>query len=101
MKISFMANEVFLLICSSTLILGQTDVETRAAEASQALVKRHVAWKTTLSSPGASIRVKEVGRRGSQVQYNLYVSGLPSNELYTAVSWCLSHKRNHRPSWRE
>ena len=48
------ANVLFLLVCSSTLSDGQTDVETRATEASQALIKAHVAWKTKLSSPGAS-----------------------------------------------
>jgi hypothetical protein len=37
--------------------------------------------------------VKEVGRQGSQVQYHLYVSGLPSNALYTAVSWPVSQKK--------
>ncbi len=78
---------MFLLTCSSTLIYGQTDVETRAAEASQALVKGHVAWKTKLSSPGASIQAKETGRQGSLVRYDLYVSGLPSSEFYTALSW--------------
>jgi hypothetical protein len=78
---------VFLIVCSSILIYGQTDVETRAADASQALVKEHVAWKTKLSSPGASIQAKQVERQGSLVRYNLYVSGLPADKLYTAMSW--------------
>jgi hypothetical protein len=81
------ATVVLLLGCPSNLLYGQSDVETRAAESSQVLVKGHIAWKTKLSSSGASIQVKEVGRQGSLVQYHLYVSGLPSNELYTAVSW--------------
>ena len=89
MKISFglTANLLFLLMCSSTLIYGQNDVETRAADASQALVKGHVAWKTKLSSPSASIQAKQVERQGSLVRYNLYVSGLPVDKLYTALSW--------------
>jgi hypothetical protein len=81
------ASLVLLLGCLSNFTYGQSDVETRAAETSQALVKAHVAWKSKLSSSGASIQVKEVGRQGSLVQYHLYVSGLPSSELYTAVSW--------------
>ena len=89
MKNSFapVATVALLLACYSNPIDGQSDVEARAAETSQALVKGHLAWKTKLSSPGASVRVTEVARRGSLVQYHLYVSGLPSNELYTAVSW--------------
>jgi len=83
---------VLLPLCCSTLIYGQSDVETRAAEISQALAKAHVAWNTKLSSPGASVQVKEVARQGSTVQYHLYVSGLPSNELYTAVSWPVTQK---------
>jgi len=63
------------------------------AETSQALVRDHVAWSTKLSGSGASIRVKEVGRQGSLVQYHLYVSGLPSNVLYTAVSWPVTQEK--------
>ena len=78
---------LLLLTCLSSLLYGQSDVEKRAAKTSQALVKGHVAWRSKLSSPGAFIQVKEVGRQGSLVRYHLYVSGLPFNELYTAVSW--------------
>lgn len=81
------ATVVVLLAWAPNLTYGQSDVETRAAETSQALVRDHVAWSTKLSSSGASVRAKEVGRQGSLVQYHLYVSGLPSNVLYTAVSW--------------
>jgi hypothetical protein len=89
MKTSFASIFVLflpLLFCS-TLTYGQSDVETRAAELSQALVKAHVAWKTKLSSSGASVHVKEVARQGSKVQYHLYVSGLPTDALYTVISW--------------
>jgi hypothetical protein len=89
MKNSFApaATVVLLLACSSHLTFGQGDLEARSAERTQALMRGHVAWKTKLSSPGASIRVKEVGRQGSVVQYHLYVAGLPSDKLYTAASW--------------
>ena len=87
MKIRFPSSLLFVLVCGSFLVYGQSDVEARAAEGSQTLLKEHVAWKTKLSSPGASIRVKEIQRQGSLVKYNLYVSGLPSDELYTALSW--------------
>src|ERR1700674_3663715 len=75
------------LMCSSVFVSGQTDVEARAAEASQALVKGYIAWRTQLSSPGASIQAKEIARAGSLVKYNLSVSGLPTNQLYTLMSW--------------
>src|SRR4051812_37379116 len=89
MKIVFalMTSLMFMILSLSAVVNGQTDVAARARDEGQALVKEHVRWKTKLSSPGASIRAKEVGRQGSQVQYNLYVSGLPSEKLYTAVSW--------------
>ena len=47
---------VFLLAFFSSLTYGQIDVETRAAATSQALVNGHVAWRSKLSSPGASFR---------------------------------------------
>ena len=81
---------VLLLACPSSVIYGQSDIEARAAENAQALMKGHVAWRTKLSNPGASIKVKEVGRQGSVVQYHLYVSGMPSNnfnKVYSVVSW--------------
>lgn len=87
------ATLILLLPCLSNLTYGQSDVEARAAETSQALVKGHIAWKSKLSSPGASVRVKEVGRQGSLVQYHLFVSGLPSDELYTAVSWPVTQSK--------
>jgi hypothetical protein len=78
-----------VLVCRTVLLNGQTDAEVRARaeEANQALLKAHVAWETKVSSPGASIQAKEVEREGSVVRYNLYVSGLPTDRLYTAMSW--------------
>jgi hypothetical protein len=66
---------------------GQTDVEAKAAEMSKALVNGHIAWRSKLSSAGASLQVKEVEKRGSLVKYYLTVSGLPTDKLYTVVSW--------------
>jgi hypothetical protein len=102
MKIWFPSILVSLLVCGSVLVYGQSEVEARAAEGSQTLVKEHVAWETKLSSPGASIRVKEVQRQGSLVKYNLYVSGLPSDELYTALSWPVTQaKPSPLIDWRQ
>ena len=78
---------VFLLVSVSILGFGQTDMEARAGEFNQALMKGHVAWKTKLSSPGASIQAKEAERQGRLVSYNLYVSGLPTDKLYKAMTW--------------
>jgi hypothetical protein len=69
------------------VLIAQNDIETRGEEISQSLVKRHVAWQTKLSSTGASIEAKQVARRGSWVQYHLYVTGLPSDQLYAVVTW--------------
>jgi hypothetical protein len=78
---------VFLLVCASIPGFGQADMEARAAEFNQALIKGHIAWKTKLSSPGASFRAKESERQGRLVSYNLYVSGLPTDKLYKAMTW--------------
>jgi hypothetical protein len=76
-----------LMICSPIFVYGQTDVETHAAEVSQSLVKGHIAWRTKLSTPDTSIQAKELARGGSLVKYNLYVSGLPTDQLYTLMTW--------------
>jgi len=58
-----------------------------AATAVQGLVRMHEAWSEKLTTPGASIRAREIERRGAAVQYNLYVSGLPNDRVYNVVSW--------------
>jgi len=78
---------VTLLLSGLTFIFGQADVEAKAAELSQGLVKMHIAWRTKLSSPGASIEAKVVARAGPVVKYNLRAAGLPTDELYTVMSW--------------
>jgi hypothetical protein len=91
----------FVLIASYALALasvpiptfGQTDVETRAAEMSKALVNGHRAWRTKLSSAGVSIQAKEVERQGSLVKYFLTVSGLPADGLYTVMSWPVGQEK--------
>jgi Cu2+-containing amine oxidase len=74
------------------VLIAQNDIETRGEEISQSLVKRHVAWQTKLSSTGASIEAKQVARRGSWVQYHLYVTGLPSDQLYAVVTWPVTQR---------
>jgi hypothetical protein len=56
----------------------------------QALVKQHEAWSDKISTPGASIRVKEIGREGSQTRYSFYFSGRPNDRVYSVVSWPIS-----------
>jgi len=67
--------------------LTQESTEAKAGELTQLLVKQHEAWSTKLSTPGASIQSKESSRQGAVVQYRLYVTGLPSDKLYTALNW--------------
>jgi hypothetical protein len=87
------ATSVTLLLSGPTFIFGQTDVEAKAAELSQGMVKMHIAWRTKLSSPGASIEAKEVARAGPMVKYNLRATGLPTDELYTVMSWAVSEAK--------
>jgi hypothetical protein len=84
---------VALSISAASTVFAQNNEEARAAEISQALVKGHIAWQTKLSSPGASIEAKEVGRQGPVVQYHLYVSGLPAEKLYTVATWPVTQRK--------
>jgi hypothetical protein len=95
MKICFAlsAFAVLLLACCTTFVNGQTDGGVGPKELSEYLVKTHVAWKTKASSPGASVEAKETGRQGGIVTYNLYVKGLPSEKLYTAVGWPVTQSK--------
>jgi len=81
----------FFLLFAIFVVAGnaqrESDEGTQARVASQRLVSGHIAWKTRMSNEGASIQVKEIERRGSQVHYQLYVSGLPTDQLYNVISW--------------
>jgi hypothetical protein len=87
------ASLAFLLASAPISTFGQTDLETKAAEMSKALVNGHIAWRTKLSNTGASIQAKEVERQGGFVKYYLLVSGLPTDELYTVVSWPVGQQK--------
>ncbi len=84
---------VLLLFAFARLTVGQADVETRAVDISKALVNGHVAWRSKLSSEGASIQSKEVERQAGLVRYNLVVSGLPTDELYSVMSWPVGQQK--------
>ncbi len=81
----------FLLLVAICVLPGNAQQESnsgaRPEVATQRLVSEHIAWKTKISNEGAAIRVKEVERHGSQVRYQLYVSGLPTDRLYNVISW--------------
>jgi len=91
-KIRIMAVSVAALLLFGMLsfAFGQAapvDMEKNARNAAQALLNAHQAWGKKLTTPGASIQAKEVEREGSMVKYHLFVSGLPSDALYTVLSW--------------
>lgn len=60
--------------------------EVLARQMANILIKQHEAWRT-MSSPGAFIQTKASGREGNIFFYNLYVTGLPTDQLYTVVAW--------------
>jgi hypothetical protein len=75
-----------LAICSGDS-RTQDNTDAQAAQLAQSLVKKHEAWSTKIPTPGASIQAMESARAGGVVSYNLYVSGLPTDKLYTVVEW--------------
>ena len=81
------------LLASSTHIFGQADVEARAAQSSKTLVNGQRTWRSKLSSDGVSIRAKEVERREGFVKYYLLVTGLPTEELYSVMSWPVGQEK--------
>ena len=60
--------------------------EARAKQMANVLIKQHEAWRT-MSSPGASIQAKAARRERNIFYYNLYATGLPTDQLYTVVAW--------------
>jgi hypothetical protein len=73
--------------CTAVHLSGQQNPQASAAQSVQSLVKQHDAWGSRISTPGASLQAKEAGRDGAAIRYNLYASGLPTDRLYSIVSW--------------
>ena len=92
-RISLSLLTLAFLLASSTHIFAQADVEARAAQISKALVNGQRAWQSKLSSDGVSIRAKEVERREGFVKYYLLVTGLPTDELYSVMSWPVGQEK--------
>jgi hypothetical protein len=83
----------FLAFAALTLPLlalrarAQDITQEQAAQFAQNLIRQHEAWRSKLSTPGASIQAKESGRENGYVHYRLYVTGLPADKLYTVLAW--------------
>lgn len=72
------ADLVLLITLAFTCAKANGQEVVKVPEPEQAIVKRHIEWETTLSSPGVSLQAKEVNRQGSMVFYHIYAHGLPS-----------------------
>jgi len=96
MRLTLLAITTIALLGSCSTLHAQEnldDVDTTAQNSEQALLKGHVAWGSKLSSSGASIQAKEINRQGTSVNYHLFISGLPSNALYSVVSWPVTQQK--------
>ncbi len=72
---------------------AQDSTEARAAQLAQSLITQHEAWRSKLSTPGASIQARESGREDGNVLYWLYVTGLPADQLYTVLTWPVTQSK--------
>src|SRR5262249_22992569 len=78
---------LMIVLCSTAIAQQQpADGDKNTLNVMQSMVKTHDGWGK-LNSPGVSVQAKEVQRQGSWVQYHLFVSGLPSDTVYSVVSW--------------
>ena len=82
----YLAVAIVTLGVAAERISAQDTEEARARQMAGILIRQHEAWRT-MSSPGASIQAGESGREGNVVSYNMYVTGLPTDQLYTVLTW--------------
>lgn len=55
-------------------------------------VKAHTAWVQQMSAKGASLRIKEVQRKGNVIQAQFYAEGLPKKWIYNLMSFPIGSK---------
>jgi hypothetical protein len=77
---------LFAYLPFSHVQASRQDPDAAAKERAWEAVQAHVNWAKQ-STPGARIQVKESSRHPDAVQYRFFVTGLPADALYLAVSW--------------
>jgi hypothetical protein len=84
----------FFVFASQLVLVGQVPQSKSASyeELAAQLAKAHKAWSPTLNSIGASLVLKEAGRRGATTVYRLFAAGLPKDASYTLLSWPVTAK---------
>src|SRR5215472_150636 len=76
------------VVCTSLPVVWcQTMSDDDVKKVAQEMVRKHEAWRSSVSSPGTSIEAKPFGRDGDVVRYRLYVSGLPADKVYKVLNW--------------
>ena len=68
-------------------VLAQPPPNPNAQQAAAGMVRMHEAWGSALSTPNASISLKEVSRAGGVVRYRVYANGLPGQSKYVLMNW--------------
>jgi hypothetical protein len=71
---------------------AQSEDQDGGRNAVQNLVSQHEAWER-ISTPGASVAIKVAGRDGPVVRFNLFVTGLPADQLYSVVAWPVTEQK--------
>ncbi len=82
-----------LILLSFSSIAASQNISENAQKAVETLVNGHVAWSSKLTSPGASIQIKEIERNGSMIKYRLFVSGLPADKLFSVMAWPVTNQQ--------
>lgn len=82
---------VLVLTTMSVFAEGQ-DIDAKTKETLMSVVQSHIAWESKITTHGATIVAKESEHHGNQVSYRLYVTGLPTDRLYTILTWPVTQK---------
>lgn len=92
MKITRAVSLLVPALMASSVYFSAQEIDAKTKEFVNSLVEGHIAWESKITSSGATIVAKE-SRRGDHVSYRLYVTGLPTDHLYTVLAWPVTQKQ--------
>src|SRR5580765_8194875 len=93
LQVGFCAFAAICLALTPPLLSTQGDVDSKASKIADQIVRAHESWRSAMTTPGVSISAEQSGHEGKAVMYQLHVTGLPGNRLYSLMSWPVTDKQ--------
>ena len=74
-------------LCAAASLIGFVTPARSQTGGLPAPVRLHEEWGERTSTPGTSLTIKEISRGDDGYKFRLFVSGVPTNSVFTLIVW--------------